>query len=89
MKKILLILIFLHLLLFNQVLSQDSKPTDKEEIDYINLFIRIFESLEKECYPVLHNVLSDRMKYELDKPFPWITDSLGKGINDIGNEIEC
>ena len=89
MKKILLILIFLHLLLFNQVLSEDSKPTDKEEIDYINLFIRIFESLEKECYPVLHNVLSDRMKYELDKPFPWITDSLGKGINDIGDEVEC
>ena len=74
MKKILLILIFLHLLLFNQVLSEDPKPTDKEEIDYINLFIRIFESLEKECYPVLHNALSDRMKYELDKPFPWITN---------------
>ena len=89
MKKILLILIFLHLLLFNQVLLEDPKPTDKEEIDYINLFIRIFESLEKECYPVLHNALSDRMKYELDKPFPWITDSLGKGINDIGDEVEC
>ena len=87
MKKILLISFFLHLIFFNQVLSNNS--TDKEDLDYILLGIKIFESLEKECYPVLNKSLSERMKYEMDKEFPWITDSIGKGINDIGDEIEC
>ena len=90
MKKILLISFFLHLIFFNQILSDDFKTTDKkEDIDYIQLGVKIFESLEKECYPVLNKSLGERMKYEMDKEFPWITDSIGKGINDIGDEIEC
>jgi len=88
MKKILLILIYLHLLSFTQVLSQ-SETDKKEEVDYIKLAIKIFESLEKECYPDINNSINEKMKFEIDKRYPWITDSMGKGINDIGDEIEC
>jgi beta-mannanase len=29
------------------------------------------------------------MIFEKDKKYPWLTDSVGKGINDIGDEVEC
>ena len=59
------------------------------EVDYFTLALRIFESLEAECFPELNNSYSQRMIFEKDKKYPWLTDSVGKGINDIGDEVEC
>ena len=98
MKKILLISTYLQLLFLtlvfplniNSRLLDDEPPSsDKEDIDYFNLTITIFSSLENKCYTDVDRTLNDRLKFELDKNYPWITDSLGKGINDIGDENEC
>ena len=95
MKKILIILIFLELLFFTQSSPSNIKTRSLDEdstkntVDYLNLFITIFESIENECFVDINNTLNERMKYEIDKKFPWLADSLGKGINDIGDEKEC
>ena len=92
MKKISLILLLLNLICLPQYLSQgssDEQQTDESKIDYIDLAYRIFQSLERQCFPDINQTINERMKFEKDKKFPWITDSMGKGINDIGDEIEC
>ena len=100
MKKILLISIYLQLLILTQVfplninsrLLEDEPPSsssEQEDIDYFNLTVTIFSSLENNCYVDVDRTLKDRLKFELDKKYPWIIDSLGKGINDIGDENEC
>ena len=57
----------------------------------LHLVANIFKALEEDCYPELENFFDskERNKYEKDKKFPWITDYMGLGINDIGDEIEC
>ena len=80
--------------IFISPISIKNAETDKQsdsasEIDYFTLALRIFQSLEAECYPELHDAYGERMKFEKEKKYPWITDSIGKGINDIGDEVEC
>ena len=95
--------LFLFLFIFAQISSQeeantkDSKVTDEkvtdekssDKIDYLSLALKIFESLEAECYPEIEKSYMERMIFEKDKTYPWITDTMGKGINDIGDEVEC
>ena len=90
MKKIALLL-FLYLSLFSLVISAEETDSSSNDnnIDYIELAFQIFQSLEKECAPDIMNTIRERSIFEKDKRFPWLTDSMGKGINDIGDEIEC
>ena len=85
MNKISLIFILIYLSLFNHI-SLDDKS---ESIDYVNLALKIFESLETTCYPDIKNTFEQRNEFEKNKTYPWITDTMGKGINDIGDEVEC
>ena len=86
MKNIKFIKIFLFLLCITTIIPDEQKSDD---IDYLNLAIRIFESLEPKCFPEINETFHERMKFEKDKRYPWITDTMGKGINDIGDEVEC
>ena len=86
MKKIHLIIIFIIIISFQEILSENDNT---DGIDYLKLALRIFESLETKCFPDINRTINERMKFEKDKRYPWITDTMGKGINDIGDEIEC
>ena len=81
-------ILFLSIIFISQISFQNAEETQKE-IDYFTLALRIFQSLEAECFPELNHSYSQRMTFEKDKKYPWITDSVGKGINDIGDEVEC
>ena len=86
MKKNHLIIIFIIIISFQEILSENDNT---DGIDYLKLALRIFESLETKCFPDINRTINERMKFEKDKRYPWITDTMGKGINDIGDEIEC
>ena len=79
--------LFLLLIFLSQIPPEYGQSGDG--IDYVNLALRIFESLEAECNPEIHGAYDERMKFEKEKKYPWLTDSVGKGINDIGDEVEC
>ena len=84
--------LFLFIIILSQISfqnAQQDQQTDSKDIDYFTLALRIFESLEAECFPELKAAYLERMTFEKDKKYPWITDSIGKGINDIGDEVEC
>ena len=89
MKKHHLIKIFLFLICITKIISDENDTKPEVNIDYLNLALRIFESLEPKCYPDIIKTFDERMKFEKDKRYPWITDTMGKGINDIGDEVEC
>ena len=79
--------LFLFIIFLSQISFKNAQS--EGEIDYFTLALRIFESLEAECFPELSGAYDERMKFEKEKKYPWITDSVGKGINDIGDEVEC
>ena len=78
------ILLFIFLIFFPFQNAESGK-----DVDYFHLALKIFESLEAECFPELNSSYNQRMIFEKDKKYPWLTDSVGKGINDIGDEVEC
>lgn len=71
--------------------AQENDSSDTGRNNYFALVARIFKELEKDCANELLALLSpeQRSKYEKDKEYPWITEYMGKGINDIGDESEC
>ena len=78
------------LLLISQINSQENETSNNQSsINYLNLFLHIFEELETDCYVEVKDLLNQSNRYEKDKTYPWLTDYLGKGINDIGDEAEC
>ena len=88
MKEYLSIFIILLVISFCPNLVQN-QSNNSDSIDYLNLVIDIFQKLETECYPELKGLFDERLKFEKDKKYPWLIDTMGKGINDIGDEIEC
>ena len=84
MNKISFFLIFLYLACFKL-----SSSADNDSLNYMDLTLSIFKTLEPNCYADISNTLEERKKFEIQKSYPWITDTMGKGINDIGDEIEC
>ena len=80
-------IVFLIILIY-PILSQN-KSDQNTETNYVELAINIFKKLEEECFVELEGLFHERIKFEKDKRYPWLMDSIGKGINDIGDEIEC
>ena len=95
MKIFYFIFLISQLKLINTILSQNESDTDENttdtsvDLDYLDLGVKIFQKLEADCYPEIHELFSNTVKYEKDKKYPWLIDSMGKGINDIGDETEC
>ena len=81
--------LFLFIIFLSQISFRNAQSQTDGEIEYFTLALRIFQSLEAECFPELQGAYYERMKFEKEKKYPWITDSVGKGINDIGDEVEC
>jgi len=78
------------LLLISHINSQENETSNNQSsINYLNLFLHIFEELETDCYVEVKDLINQSNRYEKDKTYPWLTDYLGKGINDIGDEAEC
>ena len=75
------------LILICPLLVKSAKFVDS--INYFELGINVLAKLEPECYPELEETFTERTKNEKDRRYPWLIDSMGKGINDIGDEIEC
>ena len=82
-----IVIVFLIILIY-PILSQN-KSDQNTETNYVELAINIFKKLEEECFVELEGLFHERIKFEKDKRYPWLMDSIGKGINDIGDEIEC
>ena len=81
---------FLFILLLILVKSQDSNSSDsQQEIGFFNLAVNIFKRLENECFTEIYEVLGQIHFNEKDKKYPWLTDYLGKGFTNLGDEIEC
>ena len=59
--------------------------------NYINLIFSVFKALDNECYEDLSIEFNKgaQQSIENNKEFPWILDYFGKGLNDLGDEIEC
>ena len=81
---------FLFILLLILVKSQDSNSSDSQQNPgFFDLAVNIFKRLENECFTEIYEVLGQIHFNEKDKKYPWLTDYLGKGFNNLGDEIEC
>ena len=94
MKNIFPYFLFLFslLILINSINTQNNTSSDTtEEINLLTLTIKLFQTLEPVCYNELEYMFkkSEKNKDEKDKKYPWILDSMGKGLDDIGSEVEC
>lgn len=71
-------------------LEENSKQLTNFD-NYIHLIYEIFKALDPSCYEVISNEIDSSFKknIENDKNYPWILDYIGKGLNDLGDEIEC
>ena len=58
---------------------------------YVKLFLKTSESesIDTGCFGELYYDLSRNDLIETDKKYPWLIDYIGKGLNDLGDEIEC
>ena len=84
--------LFQSLLLISEIRAQNNNSSDTNvKTDFLRLVIGIFEKLEPNCFSSLYQLLhqNERSKYEKDKKYPWLSDTIGKGFNDIGDETEC
>ena len=93
MKKILTSFLFLIqiLVLINLSNAQDDTSNTPVDINSLTLFYKIFETLEPVCLTEFDHIFKreEKNKDEKDKKYPWILDCVGKGLDDIGNEVEC
>ena len=94
MKNIFTSFLFLFQLLILIYLTNeqnDTSPSDTEEINVLTVMFKLFRTLEPECYTEFEYIFnrSEKNKDEKDKKYPWLIDSIGKGLDDIGSEIEC
>ena len=55
MKKNHLIIIFIIIISFQEILSENKKT---DGIDYLNLALKIFESLETKCFPDINRTIN-------------------------------
>ena len=57
--------------------------------DYTTLILNTIKAIDMNCYNELMIDLSKNEAIESDKKYPWLIDYIGKGLNDLGDEIEC
>ena len=78
--------------------TKESDITDNEKnegkMDYhlfISLISDIFKVVDKDCFEEIQNMISELYNkiVENKRMYPWILDSMGKGLNDLGDEREC
>ena len=62
--------------------------TIQPKINVLKDLYKFIQDETDQCQKDLENAL-DKEIMEKDKKYPWLMDSLGKGINDLGDEIEC
>ena len=46
-------------------------------------------SYDNECYKELSEEINNTYGIEHNKLYPWFIDHMGKGLNDLGDELEC
>ena len=56
--------------------------------DVLELVSKIFVNAYPECHKDLENIKPKTVNVSLSK-YPFIIDNIGKGLNDLGDEIEC
>ena len=72
-------------------IEEDSHKVELFRV-YIKLLEEVFKTMEKDCYVEAENELRDGSSRDYEKnnkTYPWILDYFGKGLNDLGDEIEC
>ena len=56
--------------------------------DVLELVSKIFVNAYPKCHQDLENIKPKTVNVSLSK-YPFIIDNIGKGLNDLGDEIEC
>ena len=91
-------LFYIMLLSILFISTKESDITDneknEEKMDYrlfISLISDIFKVVDKDCFEEIQNMISELYNkiVENKRMYPWILDSMGKGLNDLGDEREC
>ena len=71
-------------------LEEEEKKRNKQGTEnYFKLVLEILGTLRKDCYNDIKEISPHHKEKETDRRFPWIIDHIGKGLNDLGDEIEC
>ena len=79
----------------NSTLERSLEEKNSKQItnfdNYIQLIFAVFKALDSSCYEVIFNEIDNGFKQNIEnnKSNPWILDYIGKGLNDLGDEIEC
>ena len=99
MKKFLLTLLLLSIIL--KISSRTKKEwksfinsnneDEQDSRDFFGILFSIFQGLERKCFPEIKKIYDEFKDNvpELDKSYPWLFDTVGKSLNDIGDEAEC
>jgi len=75
--------------LSNELLSEEKNNETNNELDYLNLLIKIISNIKPECSSELENYYNkSKNKFSLSK-YPLMVEYIGKSINELGDEIEC
>lgn len=82
---------FLFLLILNFSFINSNKEDEEDSRDFFGILFSIFQGLERKCFPELKKIYDEFKDNvpELDKSYPWLFDTVGKSLNDIGDEAEC
>ena len=65
------------------------KDGNQNDIDYIDLIIKIFSSYYDKCGKDINLMNNGTYKKTVITKYPFIIDHIGKALNDLGDEIEC
>ena len=64
-----------------------NKKTFAEQ--YLELAFEIFKELDKKCHDEIKEMIDEKNIPQSSRKYPWIIDVMGKGLNDLGDEVEC
>ena len=77
---------------FQQNSSQLRLLEENERInvnEYLELAFEVFNELDKDCHDIIKEMMKEKKLPQNERKYPWIIDLMGKGLNDLGDEIEC
>ena len=87
LKKLYNIIIFILFIIIPENIILTENTDEKKKFGLIG---HILYTVDEECYKEIIKFLGkDKNETGIDSNYPWIIDYMGKGLNDLGDEIEC
>ena len=80
-------ILFLNIILLFNCEEKKNNSTE-QSADILTLLTKLFINTYQECKVDLERIEPKTIKVTLSK-YPFIVDNIGKGLNDLGDEIEC